>query len=270
MQHLLFKEWLLSEMADYGYDTRASSRLQGGTDIIKGDQLYDVIDATSIISELVRLPSLGPNEPIQKWDNIVEWGNGVGAIQVECTTFGSLKLVMRRKIADLQGEAAWLCKGVRPLSDIKDATHEISIAHESYEVVSQLSNKLMESPAREFPDFERLAWRMWAGLKKEHPSYCMFPIGLRKQTDDNYKMVFEFRGAGQGHVDADQGFLRQFDIELVWDKKKGLVRCWGNNIESQQGRSSWDIAPQEWNEYFSPFQDHSEIIDCIVKIFMQY
>lgn len=271
MRDLLFKQWMLSEMANYGYDSnRRSNRPMGGTETMPEDTLYDVLDATAIMTELTKLPPLGPNGPNQKWDNIVEWGDGAGAIQIECTTLGSLKLIVRRKISDLQGEATWICKNVRALSDVEDENKEISVAHELYELANKLSTVMIDAPAREFEEFERLAWRMWAGLKKEHPSYCMFPVGLRKQNDNNYKMVFEFRGAGQGHIDADGGFLRQFDVELVWDAKKGLIRCWGNNIESSQGRSAWNISPVEWNEYFSPAQDQQEIIECIAKIFMQY
>jgi len=268
MQHLLFKQWLLSEMANYGHDARRSNRPMGGTETIHGDDLFDTIDTNVIMDELAKLP-LGPNNSNQKWNNIVEWGTEVGAIQIECSQLGALRLVTRRKISDLQGEVVWICKNVRPISDVNDENKEIGVAHESYESAAKLNTKMIDAPARDFPEFERLAWRMWAGLKREHPSYAMFPIGLRKQNDDWYKMVFEFRGGGQGNI-GDQGFLRQFDVDLLWDKKKGIIRCWGSNIDSAQNKSDWGLNPPEWNEFFSPAQDHTEIIECIVKTFMQY
>lgn len=269
MRDLLFKQWLLSEMANYGYDARRTNKVMGGTEIMPGEELYDVIDSSAIIEELFKLPALGPNNPNMKWDNVVEWGEGSGAIQIECTNLGSLKLVTRRKISDLLGEATWICEYVRPLSDVDDENKEIGVAHEVYEIATQINTKMMPAPTREFEEFERLAWRMWAGLKREHPSYAMFPVGLRKQSDDYYKMVFEFRGGGQGHV-GDQGFLRQFDIDLFWDKKRGLIRCWGYNIDSAQNSSDWGISPSEWDEYFSPAQEQPKIIECVANIFMQY
>lgn len=270
MPHLLFKQWMLSEMADYGYDSRRSAKTMGGTEIIPGDQLFDMVDTNKIIDELAKLPPLGPNFPNQPWNNIVEWGNAPGAIQVQCTTFGSLKFVARRRTSDLLGESVWICKKVRPVSDIDDEDKEISVAHEMHEIVKNLSQEMIDSPAREYEDFERLAWRMWAGLKKEHPSYCMFPIGLRKQHENYYKLVFEFRGAGQGHVDSNGGFLRQFDVDLIWDAKRGLIRCWGYNIDSATNKSDWSVSPSEWDEWFTPNQPAQEIIEAVVNIFMQY
>jgi hypothetical protein len=66
------------------------------------------------------------------------------------------------------------------------------------------------------------------------------------------------------------GILKQFDIDLNFEKDKGLLRCWGYNITSPFKSSQWEIEPSEWDEKFSPKQPFEEIIECITKIFMQY
>ena len=263
-----FKQFLI-ELADYGFNSNPRNKPMGGTEIVQGDELYDVVNTSEIMSELVNLPPLGQNYPNQKWESMIEWGTGPGAIQVECTTLGSLKLITRRKISDLEGEDVWICKNVRPLSDVDDQHQEIRVANEVHDVVADLSEKMIDAPAQEFDDFERLAWRMWAGVKKEYPSYCMFPVTLRKQNENYYKMIFEFKGAGAGNI-ADGGSIKQFDIDLFWDDKKGLIRCWGYNIDSPTKKSAWNLNPSEWNEYFSPAQEKTEIIESVVSIFMQY
>lgn len=269
MTNLLFKEWLISEFADYGYESRQGNKPKGGTDIIPGEDVYEVLDPSIIIQELSKMSPIGPNKPEQKWDCCIEWGTGFGAVQLEYTPLGSVRMIVRKKIFDLEGQETWICKYVEALDDVGDSQTEYALAIKFHEVAEKQSQLLTEGPLSEFDELERLAWRLWAATKRDHPSYAMFPIGLKKQNEDYYKLVFEFRGGGQGDVNHS-GFLRQFDIDLFWDKKKGLIKCWGYNIDSAKNRSAWEVNPSEWNEWFSPAQDHTEIIKCVVTSFMQY
>lgn len=269
MQNLLFKQWLISEMADYGFDTYQNNKVMGGTEKEPGEEVFKKINTSKIMSELTKLPSIGPNHSNHSWEHVVEWGYGPGAIKIEIAPLGSSRLITRRKIKDLQGEDAWICKNVRGLKDVKDQDKEIGIAQDMHELATNISQEMIEGPDKEFPDFNRLAWKTWQSVKKTHPSYCMYPVSLRKQNENYYKMIFEYRGHGQGHVDSGSNGMLQYDIDLFWDKEKGLIRCFGYGIETNNG-PSWNIAQQEWNEFFSPHQSSEEIIECIINTFMQY
>lgn len=220
-----------------------------------------------MLSELVRLPKIGPNSPRMKFDSI-EWGEGPGALQIDISPLGSYKIITRRHIKDLQGETAWICKAVFPLVETEHNVNEIKIAHTIYEQVKKLSGKMVDGPNKMCEDFERLAWKMWAAVRKNHPSYCMFPVSLRKQNENLYKIIFEFRGHG---VEAPtRGRVEQFDIDLYWDQKRGLIRCFGYDIISSVGQHDWKVQPSEWDELFSPSQPHEEIIEAVVAAFLTY
>lgn len=270
MNHLLFKQWLLSEMADFGFDQDQQSKPKGGTDEMEGDDLFKVVNSSKIITELTRFPALGPNRPYRKWNDIIEWGNGPGAIQVGISPLGAMRIIIRRMTNDLCGESTWICTKVIPLDDITAENKEISIAHDVYNVITEVSNEMIPGPAKEFDEFERLSWKLWTASKRDHPSYCMFPIGIRKQNENYYKLVFEFRGQGVGQKNGNGGRAEQFDIDLIWEPKKGLIRCMGYDIDSSMRQHSWEIQPSEFDEHYSPQQSHENIIDAIIKTFMQY
>ena len=271
MTRLLFKHWLLSEVADYGFDQDQRNKPKGGTEEIEGTSPFKPIDGSKIIAELTTFPAIGPNRPRQKWNDVVEWGQGPGAIQVGVTPLGSMKIVVRRLTKDLYGEETWICQRVIPLGDNEAENQEIAIAHDVYDKLAEVANAMIPGPANAYDELERLSWKLWAATKRDHPSYCMFPIGMRKQNENYYKLVFEFRGHGVlRHKSGRPGRAEQFNIDVIWDDKKGLIRVLGYDIASTLGQHSWQVKPSEFNEYFSPQQEHEEIIKNITKIFLQY
>lgn len=271
MDRLLFKSWLVSEMADYGFDQDMRNKPRGGTEAMDDDTTFKRLDGSKIITELAKLPALGPNKPNQIWNDVVQWGKGEGAIQCGVSPLGSMRVVVRRMTKDLQGEATWICHRVVPLGDNKAEDKEISIAHDVYDQLTEVSKEMVPGPDKEYGELERLSWKLWAAAKRDHPSYCMFPIGLRKQNENYYKMVFEFRGHGVLRQKAGRpSRAEQFNIDLIWDAKKGLIRVMGYDIDSTLGQHSWQVKPSEFNEWFSPKQEHEQIIKNVVKIFLQY
>jgi hypothetical protein len=268
MRQLLFKNWL-TEMADYGFNRDKYVLPKGGTEEIEGDIPFKPVNASAIMTELARLPAIGPNKVRVRWDDVIEWGNGHGAMQLDISPLGSMKVVARRKIRDLHGEAVWICKKVFPVIEKKVQEHEVGLAHKMYDTIKEIANDMIDSPAKEYDQLEQLAWKLWMAVKRDHPSYCMFPIGLRKQNESYYKVVFEFRGHGVERM-RDNGRAEQFNIDLLWNRNRGLLRCWGYNIDSTMGQHSWKVQPSEWDEWFAPSQDHEQIIENVVKIFMKY
>lgn len=259
-------------MADYGFGQDQRGKPQGGTESMDGDALFKTVDGGKIITELASFPALGPNKPLQRWNDVVEWGIGPGAIQVGVTPLGSMRIVVRRMTKDLCGESTWICAKVVPLEDNAAENKETSIAHDVYNMVTETSNEMIPGPAKEYEDFERLSWKLWAATKRNHPSYCMFPVAIRQQNENYYKLVFEFRGHGvqRQRNGGGGGRAEQFNIDMIWDSKKGLIRCLGYNIDSTTKQHSWEVQASEFNEYYSPQQSHESIIDSIIKTFLQY
>jgi hypothetical protein len=96
----------------------------------------------------------------------------------------------------------------------------------------------------------------------------MFAPKIKEMSDDYYKIYFGFKGHG---VEAPSALrAEQFDIDIVFDKKKGLIRCWGYNIDSPTSQHKWAPQPSEWDEWFAPSQSIDEIVEAIINNLMVY
>ena len=269
MNKLSFKHYL--EMANYGFDTADTNRIMGGTEQMKGDDLFSKFNPNLIIEELVRLPAISTHEAVQIWDEAVQWGTEAGAIRVSASPLGSLRLMTRRLTHDLNGESMWICKNVLPIKDYQDQHKEIDLAHNLHKMLEELSKEPLDAPYEKYEDTERLAWKLWHITKKRHPSYIMFPVSLRKQDENYYKLVYEFRGQGVGSpYNGKTGRSEQFNIDLIYYPKRGLLRCMGYDIDSSMRERKFYVQPSEWDEAFTPKDDEDKIIENIVKLFLQY
>lgn len=270
MNKLSFKYWLANEVADYGFDN-ANNQILGGTEIMKGDGVFQHIKPSIIVNELLQMPKLGPLEATNHVDDEVQWGNEVGAIKVTITPLGSMKATTKRLTKDLEGNKTWVLESVYPIKDYKDEHKEIEIANKVFDEITKINKQPTLGPDSEYEEIERLAQKLWHTTKKQHPSYIMFPTQLRKQDENYYKLVYEFRGQGMGTpINGKTGRAEQFNIDLVYYPKKGMIRCFGYDIDSTAGQRKFQLEPSEWDEYFSPKQEDSAIIENIVKLFLQY
>lgn len=269
MNKLSFKHFL--EFANYGFDDAASNHIMGGTEVMQGDSLFSKFNTNLIIEELVRLPPISTHDGVQIWDEAVQWGTEPGAIRVSASPLGSLRLMTRRLAKDLHGESIWLCKDVLPIKDFYDQHKEIDLAHKLHEKIEHLAQQPLEAPDNNYEETERLAWKLWHVAKKRHPSYIMFPVTLRRQDENYYKLVFEFRGQGAGSpYNGKTGRAEQFNIDLIYYPKRGLLRCMGYDIDSSMRERKFYVQPSEWDEAFSPKDDENLIIENIIKLFLQY
>lgn len=270
MNRLSFGYWLKNEMANYGFgDT--TNQIMGGTDPMTGDSLFQPIDTSLIMNELVKMPNLGTIEANQVWDDCIQWGTEPGAFSASISPLGSMRVVTRRLTKDLEGTPTWICKEVYGISDFDDQHKEKHIAHRVFNKIVEMNKENMDAPIKEYNDLEKLAWKLWHATKRQHPSYIMFPTTLRKQDENYYKLVYEFRGQGAGAPNNGKtGRAEQFDIDLVYYPKRGLIRCFGYDIDSRMRQRDWYVSTMEWNEFFSPHQDETKIIESIIKLFLQY
>lgn len=264
-----FKRFVnIVEFAEFGFGSKLMKRPMGGTKTIAGHKVIDIIHSSKIIGEIVNSGSIGNHKPNQRFQNLIEYGSEPGAIQLHLTPLGSYKIITRRLASAINGEQVWICKKVFPLEEGLHNTIEEVYASEIHDYMTGLNEENLDAPSVEFKDFNKLSLRLFANVRKTFPSYCMFPIGLFKKSENYHKCVFEFRGHGVEAPTASRA--EQFNIDLLYDKKLGLIRCWGYNIDSSTKQHSWRVQPSEWDEWFAPTQKFDEIVDAISKIFMTY
>lgn len=274
MNKLSFKRWaLLKEWADFGMgktlaDKDLASEEIGGTVPHEGDSPIDPVDSEMIMNELIRLPPLGLFSARSKMSNILEWGYNAGALQVYISPLGSYKSIIRRKVKDLQGETTWVCKKVVDFNENEHNQNEIPLAHEIYECLLEINKEEHDAPKMMYEDFDKLAYKIFNEVKRHYPAYCMFPIGMKKMDEGYYKIIYEFRGHG---VETPGGSrAEQFNIDIFWDKNKGLTKIWGYNIDSKVRQHTWAIQPSDFEEWFSPTQPIENVVENVKTILMTY
>lgn len=266
MSYKSFRSWLLKEGRDiFGFETDLGFVRKKPEE----DKPIDPISSTEIIDELMRLPPLeNGKSPVKLFEDVVQWGKYNGAIKLDISPLGSYKGIFRRLIKDLQGEHTWVCKRVFSLVETEHDSNEINIAHKLYDIAKDIDKSGTEVAAPDFPEFEKVALKIHESNRRKFPAYCMFPMGMRKMSENYYKSYFEYRGHGvetPGH-----GRAEQFDIDIYWDKNRGLMRCWGYDIDSDMRQHTWQVAPSEWDEFFAPGQPVDEICKAINTAFMTY
>jgi hypothetical protein len=267
---LNFKNWVLNEFADFGFGSIFSTKIKGGTSVMQGNNVFYPFKCHKMLSELAQMPPIGPLHANHSWSNIVEYGTDFGSLQVQAQPLGSFRIQIRQKINDLQGNPTWIIKKIIPICDYKDIGMEETIKNNIYDILSEISQNPILSCDREYK-LDELAQLLWSGVKSNHPSYIMFPYAFRKQSDTLYKYVFEMKGQGVGTPSQNStGRTEQFNIDLMWDEKKGLIRTWAYDIGSNINKHTWSVAISEWDEYFSPHEKRADIVTNILATFLQY
>lgn len=253
------------EWADYGFDQKIYDKIRGGTVQMSGENPIIPSDGTTILENLYRLPSIGENKPTLRLGSAIQWGEGYGALRVVLSPIGSLKATVKRQINDLEGHVTWICKQVFPITN---EVNEEYMSNTIYEAIEEQFKNDIDSPKNEYKEFERLANYLINNTKRHYPSYCMFPVGFKEVSKNYFKMIFEFKGHGVETPTVSRA--EQFNIDLIFYPNKGLIRCYGYNIDSKKRVHNWKIQPSEWDEYFSPTQEIDEIVESIKNIFSTY
>lgn len=265
MSHQSFTKWLqFREWANFGFDKDLGFKKKNQNT----ERPINPISGDEIVAELTRMPELRGKKVRRIFETTLLWGEHIGAIKVDLSPLGSYKALIKRQINDLEGNPVWICKGVIPFQETGCDFNEVHLAHKIYEYTEKIDNSSTEVASPDFPNFERLAFRMHDVNCRKYPDYCMFPVGFRKVFDNLYKTIYEFKG--QGVEGPSSSRAEQFNIDTYWDKKKGLVRNWGYNIDSSTRQHTWSVQPSEWDEWFAPSQGIEEICKAVNNSFMTY
>lgn len=217
--------------------------------------------------EYLKVLIISNNKKITKdWEEEVDWEDQGNNFQVNINPFGSLRITCRKEINDLNGDKIKVCKYVYSVND-KKTNQEQKLANFIYNKVKKISSKNIDYPIKKY-NLEYLAHSLYENLTKNYPDYIMFPTKLTKMNDNYYKIVFEFKGQGVGVPNSSIGL--QFNVDIAFDKEKGLIKCWGYDISNPSSKRQFNIQPSEWYEYFSPKEKVNNIIKMISTTFSTY
>jgi hypothetical protein len=267
-----FNEWA-GKTPDvvFGFDKGISQtkQLRYNEEPIEGLELETCLD------EIINLGPIGTKDPVKDFGNLITYGDSsqVGSIQIRFSPLGSCRATICRKIKDLEGEPVWVTRYSVPVVNdyehlsAQDIAVEKMLAVRLHELAEYLDKTNLESPKAEFKNFLELVVMIAANMKLKHPDVMVYE-GTLRQDDNTYIIYFSYTGFG---LEAPgQRKVNQFNVYLVFLPKLGLIRCWGAEHSSQH--LGYDYEPQspEWNEYFTPDQNKTEIVTILENIFKTY
>ena len=232
------------------------------------------LDSGAVLDELAKSP-LGTKQPTHTWHDMIEWGNGRnGDIKVTFSPLGSFKATIKKRQMDLEGNTVWICKKVMPLNAAsfpdqpvsKPSKSESEIAGDIYENLLKIDKEFMNASEHEF-DMEDLVVEVAQRVKIYAPQLFIFN-GCRKIDENNYIIYLGVRGQGVERRTARR--VEQFDINMSFSRKTGIIRVWGCDISSPTKGHKWESRPAEWNENFATYQSKNEIAESIVNSLLTY
>lgn len=259
-----FHKWLKTEAKDiFGFEKHITQKQQS-----QDENPIQPIEIPVVIEYLGQL-SLPTKNPITRWENECQWGENTGAVKVSFSPFGSFKAVIHRKTVDLQGNPAWICKECISLVDLKES--EQSLTQILFDAVEKVDKMPLDTATDNFVEFENLILRVASRVKRECPAVFLYE-GVKKMNESNYLIYFSARGAGTGrlgHAGRDTR-LEEFIIDLSYNKKRGLIKCFGHDVTSPIRAHEWNARPSEWEEYFCPTQESDVIVGNIATFLSTY
>lgn len=262
-----FRNWLVSEGKDiFGFE--------GGK-----REVPEPVDESPIVPvgadhilEFMHTRTINGQECFSNYHDHVQWGRHPGAVQMVISPLGSFKSIIRKLQTDLLGEAVWICKEIVPYKDMLKASPKLdeSVAENIFERIEEHWKGELEAPSGEYDGLERLAVRLAESARRPDnlPELLVYRGVRRVKKDEHYDIHFEMRGHG---VEAPgSARVEQFSIELAYDRQRGMIKCFGHDIQSPTKGHKWYPQPSEWDEMFSPSQDEKEIVSCVCSAFRTY
>jgi hypothetical protein len=268
-----FKEWISKTPEDiYGFPSLLPEKKER-TPLYELEPL-EPIKVSQILKELVNLGKIGTREPNTLFENKIAFGtNDVGRLIVEVSPYGSLKIIIRRTIKNLQGESVGICKKIIPLiNDYNhisetDKTEEYHLAYDLNRYLNKIDKESLEKPSNQYEGLRNLTIKMAQNMRIKHPSVMIYN-GVMQNNENYYTIYFSYTGEGVEAPGSNR--VEQFNVNISYESDLGLIRCWGNEIVSPIKRRSWKLQPSEWDEYFTPSQKDEEIVYAIAEAFSTY
>lgn len=258
-----FKKWALLEFKDiFGFDNEYQQRIRRKPD----DSKVYYVKPENIFSELSRI-NMGVKTPVWDFHDTIIWGTRPGAIKIDFSPLGSYKIVFRKLIEDLEGTPIWICKHVLPLFEDEDQLTESEVSNISENILKEMDSQGLDSPNHDYEGLQNLAVNLLSEIRRHMPEVMMFE-GIKKINDDYYMIYLQYKGQGVEAPGSKR--CEQFNINLHFNKNKGLIRSWACEVTSPTNQHKWELTPSEWDECFTPSQPEEEIIRSIVNCLRTY
>lgn len=267
---LLFKEWLGVAPEDkFGFQKPKNLDFTP----FYNEEPLEPIKVSDILDELTSLGNIGNKKPSRLFENEVDYGNDINKLQVSVSPYGSLKIIIRKNIKALEGTNVSICHKIMPLindynhADPNDDSMEKKYANDIMDVLENLDKLPIMHGKTNYDGLRDLVLEMARNVRSIHPKVMRFE-GVTQSGKNDYTISFSYNGMGVEAPGAKR--IEQFDIHVSYEDKLGLIRCWGNEISSPTRQHLWYVQPSEWDEYFSPNQKNSQIIECIANALSTY
>jgi hypothetical protein len=263
-----FRGWVMGEARDvFGF----RKEREGEAPKEPQDEPIIGINSDMVVEYMMSRPIRG-FDPVMQFSNQVQWGEGTGAVRMKLSPIGSFKVFIRKLQPNLEGVQTWVCKRIVAYEEILHSTRTFDerIAGDMMDLIEKVESEQVNAPNPEYDGLEGLARRLARRASRVDvmPEIFIY-MGVRPaKQPDNWLVVFECRGHG---VEAPEGNrLEQFHINLSHNPKTGMIRCFGQNIESPTKGHVWEAQASEWDEYFSNSQPEKEIIDAVSSAFKTF
>ena len=272
-ENMTFMEWLgVPPEQMFGFVGNFGPKATEKTKVYSEEPL-EPLQVSLILDELGWLGSINNKKPQRLFENVMSYGDVADRMQVVVSPYGSLKIILRKVATTLEGSYIPLCYSIYPL--INDYNHngenddhiENMIANKIADKLNEMDKRMMLGGERNFEGTRELVIEMAQHVRANHPR-CMHFEGVIQNGENDYTIYLQYNGQGVEAPSAKR--VEQFDIHLNYDKDTGLIRCWANEITSPTRQHLWQVQPSEWDEYFSPKQKNSEIVECIMNALYTY
>lgn len=224
------------------------------------------------VVEYMMSKNLGEKQPSLQYSNQVQWGEDTGAVRIKISPIGSFKIFIRKLQPNLEGVQTWACKKIVAYEEILNSkkSFDEKIAFEMMNMIEEIAKEEINAPNPEYEGIEGLTRRVARTASRADviPDIFLYRGVVKSNIPNNWLVVFECRGHG---VEAPEGHrLEQFNIDMSFNPRTGMIRSIGRNIESPTKGHKWSIQPSEWDEYFSSGQPEKEIIEAICSAFKTF
>lgn len=263
-------EWLgvpAERLFGFSNDVKASGPVK------YSEEPLEPLGPSMILDELTWLGSINNKKPNRLFENMVDYGHDADKMQVVISPLGSLKIIIRKIGIALEGSHIPICYTIYPL--INDYNHngesddkiENIIANKIADKLTEIDNRQLLTGVKDYDKLKELTLELARNVRANHPK-CMHFEGVVSPNENQYTIYLQYNGQGVEAPSARRA--EQFDIHMQYQKDTGLIRCWANEITSPTRQHLWQVQPSEWDEYFSPKQKNSEIIECIMNALYTY
>lgn len=261
MNYFNFKNWYITENKKdiFGFSKKETKKEDP-------DDIIDTVNPDLLVNQLLKM-NIGNKNPKSFFNNEIIWSNETNdKIKLEISPYGSLRAIVKRLISDSEGEDKWITKYVHLLPDDYKKINELDFAFKIFDKIKEINKLDVDSNSRKI-NFENLVIKIGEQIKLRKPCKWMIFNKIKKIKDNYYIIMLNMTGSGlespSGSGPSDK--IEQYQIDITYNEKSGIIRSFGTSITSSKHKSQWKLGISDWDEKFITSQKTEEITSCIVN-----